>query len=89
MNIFRSGALLLILSVMAGCAGARTVTSAPGIPGEREFRANCVSCHSLPDPKERTDKQWSQIIESHGAMIGLGQDVQKAILQYVQEHNPE
>ena len=52
--------------------------------GERLFRSNCRSCHTLPNPKSQTDSDWVSLGKRYGSQIDLVPEVQAKIIAYLQ-----
>ena len=55
--------------------------------GERLFRSNCRSCHTLPNPKSQTDSDWVSLVKRYGGQIDLVPEVQAKIIAYLQRVN--
>ena len=55
--------------------------------GERLFRSNCRSCHTLPNPKSQTDSDWVTLVKRYGSQIDLVPEVQAKIIAYLQRVN--
>ena len=55
--------------------------------GERLFRSNCRSCHTLPNPKSQTDSDWVSLVKRYGSQIDLVPEVQAKIIAYLQRVN--
>ena len=55
--------------------------------GERLFRSNCRSCHTLPNPKSQTDSDWVTLVKRYGSQIDLAPEVQAKIIAYLQRVN--
>jgi cytochrome c5 len=88
----KSGSTLVIIlavTVLTGCAGSAIQANSGGIPGQKEFRSTCVSCHSLPKPAEHNDREWEDIIAGHAGMLELDMDRRAEILEYLQSQNNE
>ncbi len=55
--------------------------------GERLYRANCRSCHTLRDPASHTDEQWPGLVHRYGDRIHLSPESQQKILDYLLRAN--
>jgi mono/diheme cytochrome c family protein len=55
--------------------------------GERLFRSNCRSCHTLPNPKSQTDSDWVTLVKRYGSQIDLAPEVQAKIIAHLQRVN--
>lgn len=55
--------------------------------GERLFRSNCRSCHTLPNPKSQTDSDWVVLVKRYGGRLDLVTEVQAEIIAYLQSVN--
>ena len=55
--------------------------------GERLFRSNCRSCHTLPNPKSQTDSDWVTLVKRYGSQIDLVPEVQAKIIAHLQRVN--
>ncbi len=66
----------------------------PGIntPAGKNFRKTCARCHALPDPKQRTNDEWPQVVaRMKQNMIVMGKSVpkekiMKEIITFLQHH---
>lgn len=81
--IIRWLACLLAVMFLIGCShmgfARREMTG-----GERLFRANCRSCHVLPDPKEHGHEEWPELVARYGERIDLPAESQQLIVEYLQ-----
>ncbi len=83
-----AGLLFMLAMVqLAGCGGSKAISRKTLVPGEREFRSNCGSCHSLPSPSELTDSAWVPVVKQHAGMLDLEQEKEQLIIQFLQQHN--
>ena len=55
--------------------------------GKRLFRAKCRSCHTLPNPRKYTDRQWNELVFHYGERINLSEEQKIMIVQYLIENN--
>ena len=79
---------ILILALgLAACSAARNANRAPLSEGERAFRANCASCHALPDPKAFPDERWPDLVAKYSALINLPAAEQAKIVKFLREAN--
>ena len=51
--------------------------------GERLYRANCRSCHTLRNPTSYTDEQWPPLVHRYGERIHLSPETQQKIVDYL------
>jgi mono/diheme cytochrome c family protein len=42
--------------------------------GERAFRANCQTCHTLPNPRMKSDGDWPKFVQRYGGRAILTQE---------------
>ncbi|MFQ5509126.1 MAG: cytochrome C [Leptospirillia bacterium] len=85
-------AITMLLSLLAGCAGAPT----PLPQGESEsavlYRNACGACHSVPHPARHTAEQWEHLLtlmEVRMAERGMAfpePDARSRILGYLKAH---
>ena len=78
--------LILALGTLA-CSAARNANRAPLSEGERAFRANCVACHALPDPKAFPDERWPDLVAKYSELINLAATEQAKIVKFLREAN--
>lgn len=55
--------------------------------GERLYRANCRSCHSLRRPESHADNEWPRLVKRYGDKIHLTAAEQTEIIQYLMDAN--
>ena len=77
--------IVVLVTVIDGCswhmAGVNLTC------GERLFRSNCRSCHTLPNPKSQTDSDWVALVKRYGGRLDLVTEVQAEIIAYLQSVN--
>ena len=76
--------LLILLSI--GCAPKSNIGSKLN-DDERLFKSNCISCHSLPDIKSKSDAQWTSILKDHTTRTKIPNHKIKMILNYLKNNN--
>jgi hypothetical protein len=47
----------------------------------------CQSCHQAPDPKDRTDSEWAEILAKHRSWLSLGDERYDEILDLLTSSN--
>jgi hypothetical protein len=86
MKFFSGLLFIVLLTGVAGCGGTKSVSRKTQAPGEREFRANCGSCHSLPAPSELTVNEWVPVLKQHSEMLEMEPEKEQMILRFLQQH---
>jgi hypothetical protein len=79
--------IFLLVSVYLVSCSASTKLNPEISDNERMFRSKCISCHSLPDVKSRTDEQWIKLIEEHKSRVKISQNTISLILNFLQNNN--
>jgi cytochrome c2 len=77
--------IVFLVTVIGGCSWQMAGVNM--ISGERLFRSNCRSCHTLPNPKSQTDSDWVSLVKRYGSQIDLVPEVQAKIIAYLQRVN--
>lgn len=75
-----------VSALLLGC-GLASISQHEMSEGERLFRSNCRSCHTLPDPTEYSDEEWPELVKRYADRIELPMEAQRAILEYLQTVN--
>ena len=78
--------LVLLILFFTGCAPKSTIDSKMN-DDERLFKSNCISCHSLPDSKSKSDAQWTSILKEHSTRTKIPNHKIKMILNYLKNNN--
>ncbi len=77
-------AAAFLFIIMIGCAVKHLPESKSAMSeGERLYRANCRSCHTLRDPASQSDEQWPGLVHRYGDRIHLSPESQQRILDYL------
>jgi cytochrome c5 len=72
------------------------VTSEPGAPvavppirkdGARAWAQNCMRCHNVRDPQERSDREWKIIVHHMRVRANLTADEHRLILEFLKAAN--
>ncbi len=72
------------------------VTSEPGAPvavppmrkdGARAWAQNCMRCHNIRDPQERSDREWEIIVHHMRVRANLTADEHRLILEFLKAAN--
>ena len=77
--------IVFLVTVIGGCSWHMAGVNMTR--GERLFRSNCRSCHTLPNPKSQTDLDWVTLVKRYGSEIDLSTEVQAEIVAYLQSVN--
>ena len=77
--------IVFLVTVIGGCSWYMAGVNMTS--GERLFRSNCRSCHTLPNPKSQTDSDWVSLVKRYGSQIDLVPEVQAKIIAYLQRVN--
>ena len=78
----------LISLIVVGCAAtAERLGDRPISEGEKLYRANCRSCHTLRNPGRYTDEQWPPLVERYAGRINLSEESQQRIIEYLLSAN--
>jgi hypothetical protein len=77
--------IVFLVTVIGGCSWQMAGVNMTS--GERLFRSNCRSCHTLPNPKSQTDSDWVSLVKRYGSQIDLVPEVQAKIIAYLQRVN--
>ncbi|NUO19512.1 cytochrome c [bacterium] len=85
--MIRKTLILTTLWLLAGCAAKEIKPSAPLSDGERLYRANCASCHSLRKASDFTDDEWPIYVERYGAKLHLTAEQRALILNHLKTSN--
>jgi mono/diheme cytochrome c family protein len=56
-------------------------------PGEVAFRRYCQSCHRLPEPTLKTDREWPEMVQRYGRKARLTQEQIDLIIDYLVASN--
>ena len=62
-----------MISLLISCNSATRKSDEQLSAGEKTFRQNCQSCHTLPKPTDKTDSEWPEIVSKYGKKIKLDQ----------------
>ncbi len=84
------GFVLSMVFGLAVFAAASTVSQAEEKPrkgGAQLWSENCVRCHNMRSPSERSDKEWSVIVHHMRVRANLTAEEHKAILEFLQSGN--
>ncbi len=73
--------------LLLGCAAKNSRSAHEMTEGERLYRANCASCHSLRNPADYTDEQWVKYVAKYGEKLNLSEEKQAKILSHLQSSN--
>ncbi len=65
--------LIFMFVILISCNSSSGVSDEQLSAGEKIFRQNCQSCHTLPKPTDRTDSEWPKIVSKYGNKIKLNQ----------------
>lgn len=82
--------LILLLggfAVLAITCGPRDEHAETQTEGERLFRANCQTCHRLPDPKSKSDADWPHFVQRYGERARLSESQIALITAHLQGNN--
>lgn len=72
------------------------VASEPGVPvapppmrkdGARAWAQNCMRCHNVRDPQERSDREWEIIVHHMRVRANLTADEHRLILEFLKAAN--
>ena len=77
--------IVFLVTVIGGCSWQMAGVNMTS--GERLFRSNCRSCHTLPNPKSQTDSDWVTLVKRYGSQIDLAPEVQAKIIAHLQRVN--
>ncbi|MAG84821.1 hypothetical protein CMK10_11735 [Candidatus Poribacteria bacterium] len=77
--------IVFLVTVIDGCSWQMAGVNMTS--GERLFRSNCRSCHTLPNPKSQTDSDWVTLVKRYGSQIDLAPEVQAKIIAHLQRVN--
>ena len=77
--------IIISLATIIGCGWQ--MAGIDMTSGERLFRSNCRSCHTLPNPKSQTDSDWVVLVKRYGGRLDLVTEVQAEIIAYLQSVN--
>ena len=77
--------IVFLVTVIGGCSWQMAGVNMTS--GERLFRSNCRSCHTLPNPKSQTDSDWVALVKRYGGRLDLVTEVQAEIIAYLQSVN--
>lgn len=73
--------ILTAVSLVLACSGARF--SKEMSRGERLFRSNCASCHTLPNPAKYTDIEWPALVNRYAERTTLNESEREKIIEYL------
>ncbi len=88
-------ACLLLASILASLTSCRTVPTAEGTSaaalaepgGARLWRENCMRCHNLRDPQERSDAEWETLVHHMRVRANLTGEEARRIARFLQAAN--
>ena len=75
----------LVGFAVTGCLGSGPAEERS--PGESMFRANCQTCHSLPEPTMKTDSEWPALVARYGQRAKLSDEQITLIVDYLTAAN--
>jgi mono/diheme cytochrome c family protein len=84
---FVAGCAALLLAALVISCGPKVELAESQSDGQRLFRANCRSCHRLPNPKSKTDSEWPSLVNRYGERAKLSPEQIDLIIAYLQAAN--
>ncbi len=67
--------------------GAPIVVPAIRKDGARAWAQNCMRCHNIRDPQERSDREWEIIVHHMRVRANLTADEHRLILEFLKAAN--
>ena len=78
--------ILLFVFLFLSCS-SKSINYSEMSEEERLYKSNCISCHSLPDSKSKSDEQWITILDDHNNRTKISQQKINIILNYLMNNN--
>ncbi len=84
------------LTIADTTMGQEQVSSEPGVPvavppmrkdGARTWAQNCMRCHNIRDPQERSDREWEIIVHHMRVRANLTAEEHRLILEFLKAAN--
>lgn len=72
---------------VAGVPVAEVVTKPPRKDGARTWVENCMRCHNLREPHERSDREWEIIVHHMRVRANLTAEEHRLILDFLKSAN--
>ncbi len=93
---FLSLACLKDMTIADTTMGKEEVTAQPSAPiavppmrkdGARAWAQNCMRCHNVRDPQERSDREWEIIVHHMRVRANLTADEHRLIVEFLKAAN--
>lgn len=68
-------------------AATQTADAYPGKGGAQAWVDNCMRCHNLRPPQERSDREWTLIVHHMRVRANLTAQEHRLILEFLQSAN--